>query len=197
MGKIVAAIVTATLNLKAGQETCKLARQSAGVPCDIVISYDKTPRGATMNANAGFRRALETDAQYIVYIVDDVRITQQGWLKRMIEVLDSDPKLGMATPSGKCRSVQGGGRPGMRPKVILIPNMSFFCVVIKRTLMEDIGLLDESYIHYGSDNDYCMRANARGWKFAWVQDVYAHHTSTPYIAKWKTPDQALYQKRWK
>ena len=40
MGKIIAAIVTATLDFKAGQETCKLARQSAGVPCDIVVSYD-------------------------------------------------------------------------------------------------------------------------------------------------------------
>ena len=196
MGAI-AAIVTATLDFDKGRETCILARESAGVPCDIVVAYDKVPRGATANANAGFKRAMMTDVQYIAYIVDDVRITQQGWLKRLIEVLESDPKLGIATPSGKCRSVQGGGRPGMPQKVQLIPNMSFFVAVIKRTLMEDIGLLDEDYIHYGSDNDYCMRANARGWKFAWVQDVYAYHTSTPYVKKWKTRDQALYQKRWK
>ena len=161
------------------------------------MSYDKIPRGATANANAGFKRALETDVQYISYIVDDVRCSQQGWLKRLIDVLEFNPRLGIATPSGKCRSVQGGGQPGMPQKVILIPNMSFFCVVIKRTLMEDIGLLDEDYIHYGSDNDYCMRATLRGWKFAWVQDVYVTHTSTPYIKKWKVPDQALYRKRWK
>ncbi len=196
MGSI-AAIVTATLDQAKGMETCEFARKTAGVSCDVIVSYDKVPRGATANANAGFRCALETDVQYISYIVDDVRIPQQGWLKRLIDVLESSLRLGIATPSGKCRSVQGGGRPGMPRKVILIPNMSFFCVVIKRTLMEDIGLLDEDYIHYGSDNDYCMRAAARGWRFAWVQDVYAEHTSTPYIKKWKTADQALYRKRWK
>lgn len=197
MGKVVAAIVTATLDEKKGRQTCELACQTAGVPCEIVVAYDKVARGATKNANAGFRRALKTGAQYIVYIVDDARCVQKDWLKRMIDVLASSPKYGIASPSGKCRSIQRRGKPSMKPKVQVVSNLSFFCVVIKRELMEQVGLFDEGYIHYGQDNDYCNRARKVGWKCLWVQDIYVRHQPSPIIKKWKKADQALYRKRWK
>ena len=196
MGKVVATIVTATLDKKKGRRTCELACRTAGVPCEIIVAYDKVVRGVTKNANAGFRRALETEAQYIVYIVDDARCVQKDWLERMIGVLESNPKYGIAAPSGRCRGTQSRGVPSMPPRAQVVSNLSFFCVVIKRELMEQIGLFDEGYIHYGQDNDYCNRAKKAGWKCLWIQDVYVHHQPSSIIRKWKRADQARYRKKW-
>ena len=197
MDEITAVIVTATLDEEKGRQVCELACRTAGVPCEIVVAYDKVARGATKNANAGFRRALKTDARYVVYIVDDARCVQKDWLKRMIDVLESNPRHGIASPSGKCRAIQNRGRPSMRPGVQVVDNLSFFCVVIKRELMEQIGLFDEGYIHYGQDNDYCNRARKVGWKCLWVQDVYVHHQPSAYVKKWKRADQARHRKKWR
>ena len=52
----------------------------------------------------------------------------------------------------------------------------FYCVAIKRTVIEKVGLLDEVYTpgNY-EDDDYCMRAIDAGFKLGIAQDCYVHH----------------------
>ncbi len=40
---------------------------------------------------------------------------------------------------------------------------SFACVLIRRTMLEQIGPMDERYFMYLEDNDYCRRARRAGW----------------------------------
>lgn len=40
---------------------------------------------------------------------------------------------------------------------------SFACVLVRQTLVEQIGLMDEGYFMYFDDVDYCRRARNAGW----------------------------------
>jgi len=40
---------------------------------------------------------------------------------------------------------------------------SFACVLVRRKVFEDIGLLDEGFFMYFEDVDFCMRAAQKGW----------------------------------
>lgn len=41
---------------------------------------------------------------------------------------------------------------------------SFACVLIKREVIEDVGLMDDGYFMYFEDTEYCFRARKAGWK---------------------------------
>lgn len=41
--------------------------------------------------------------------------------------------------------------------------VGFACVVIRKNVIEQVGLLDEEFFMYFEDIDYCRRARAKGW----------------------------------
>jgi len=42
--------------------------------------------------------------------------------------------------------------------------IAFACAIIRREVIEQVGLLDDGYFMYFEDVDYCRRARALGWK---------------------------------
>ena len=78
-----------------------------------------------------------------------------------------------------------------------VRQLSFWCVLIKRQLIDEIGLLDERFIHYCSDNDYCNRAHKKGWKCVWVKGVYLEHKhhGSGLCSTWKQHDQRELRKK--
>jgi len=49
------------------------------------------------------------------------------------------------------------------------------CILIRRELLDAIGLLDERFFMYYEDADLCLRARAAGWKVGYTPAVCAHH----------------------
>ena len=45
-----------------------------------------------------------------------------------------------------------------------VDSVSGSCMLVRRTLMDQIGLLDERFFAYQEDTDYCFRANHAGWR---------------------------------
>jgi len=41
---------------------------------------------------------------------------------------------------------------------------SFACVLLRRSTIDEIGMMDEEYFMYFEDADYCRRARKQGWK---------------------------------
>ena len=57
-----------------------------------------------------------------------------------------------------------------------VDSVSGSCMMIRREVMEQIGLLDETCFAYGEDIDYCFRAKKAGWKiFYFPQAQIIHH----------------------
>ena len=53
--------------------------------------------------------------------------------------------------------------------------MSGACLMIRRAMLQDIGLLDESFFMYCEDIDICYRAQAKGWKVVYFPEAVVRH----------------------
>lgn len=52
----------------------------------------------------------------------------------------------------------------------------FFCIAIKREVIDKVGLLDEQFTPGNfEDDDYCLRAIEAGFRLGIAQDVFIHH----------------------
>ena len=184
------AIIIPTLDEERGNATGKLAQLTAG--CDTRLIVVAGPRrGFTKTVNEGLRQTTTED---VCILNDDVTQFQHGWLEALHTGLYSQPKFGIAGPSGKSAGVSREGHIGMRG-LQECSQLSFWCVLIRRATLNAVGLLDEKYIHYCSDNAYCKAARKKGWKCVWVRSVYLEHThhGSGLQGKWKQRDQRLYQ----
>ncbi len=52
---------------------------------------------------------------------------------------------------------------------------AFACVLLKRSMIDRIGPLDEGYFLYFEDVEYCRRARTNGWRIGIVPDARAMH----------------------
>lgn len=200
---IQAAIVMPSLDQAKAEEVAEKMATLAGIPSLVLIAVDHEGEGSTKVGNIGLTTAIESGATHICYVNDDVWFEQGDWLKRLVEALDKKATYGIAGPGIKCRTLpQNLGRPDMVPGEIPTKMLSFSCVVIKREVFEAIGYLDEDFVHFGSDTDFCMRARQAGFKLIWVRDVYAQHAYTPIgarsekVQRWKMQDLETYKEKW-
>jgi GT2 family glycosyltransferase len=49
------------------------------------------------------------------------------------------------------------------------------CLVVRRSVIDRIGLLDERFFMYGEDLDWCLRARQAGWTVRYEPSVVVHH----------------------
>lgn len=57
-----------------------------------------------------------------------------------------------------------------------IRTLAFYCVMIPRGVLNEIGYLDESFgLGFFEDDDYCRRVEAAGYEIALAHDVFVHH----------------------
>lgn len=55
-----------------------------------------------------------------------------------------------------------------------VPWVTFAAVGLRRKMIEQIGLLDETYVNYSSDSEYCMRAWQNGWGVLYQPVTFTH-----------------------
>jgi GT2 family glycosyltransferase len=54
--------------------------------------------------------------------------------------------------------------------------LAFFCAIIRREALDEVGMLSEEYgIGYGEDDDYCIRMRQAGWKLGIANDAWVDH----------------------
>jgi GT2 family glycosyltransferase/tetratricopeptide (TPR) repeat protein len=150
--------------------------------------------------NAGFAKGCNQglavfSGDYAVLLNNDVVVTS-GWLTSLIRAFDDHQQLGIAGPmtnfvSGPQQVVNPAydthGLGGLvqyaeahtsRYGGQIVPQwrIAGFCMVIRRSVIEKIGGLDERYaIGNFEDDDFCVRAHLAGFKAAVVKDCYVHH----------------------
>jgi len=145
--------------------------------------------------NTGFAHAcnqgiVKATGNIIVLLNNDT-IVSKNWLENMVTCLNSHPQIGIVGPTsnfvaGK-QLVRGpslkrydfgkGVANELNPaKWFDVDFLSGFCMVIKRELIDRIGLLDERF-NIGSfeDNDYCLRACRAGYRLVVSGDTFIYH----------------------
>ncbi len=61
-----------------------------------------------------------------------------------------------------------------------LPFLNGFCLLVRRAVLEQVGLFDEDAFGagYGEENDYALRARAAGWQLALADDAYVYHAGS-------------------
>jgi len=181
--------------------TCEFLRGFAAEHSAVLIRSE-TASGYTFAANRGLRAAR---GEYIVLLNSDTIVTE-NWLDRMVMCAESDPHIGIVGPlsnRANWQSIPEVVRDGkwadnelpenwtvqdMARAVAAftgrtyprIPFLNGFCLLMKREVLEAVGYFDEVNFGrgYGEENDYGLRARAKGWGLAVADDAYVHHDRT-------------------
>lgn len=64
---------------------------------------------------------------------------------------------------------------GVDPDEADIDWASFACILLRGTMVDQIGPMDEGYFLYFEDAEYCLRARRAGWRVAWVPEAHMVH----------------------
>lgn len=163
----------------------------AGIKGAVKIRH-KSNLGFSRAVNAGLRAAR---GEYLAVVNSDV-VFFDGGLRGLAACLDSDPSAGACGPLTN-RTV-GVQRVVLDPKVEKKPSsLSFFaqamrmkftgeafevhrlvgfCLMIRRSAYESVGLLDERFgTGCFEDFDYCLRLRQAGWTLKAAKDVFVWH----------------------
>jgi GT2 family glycosyltransferase len=154
------------------------------------VVHNDSNRGFAPAVNQGILLSL---GEYIVILNNDT-IPGEGWLDRLILGMKEDDYLGIVSPitnyvgEGPQLAPEANGLLDYeidrfssqivdRNTIDYVPSrLVFFCVMLKRALIDTIGVLDEGYVRGNfEDDDYCFRAIMAGYKLGIVKNAFVYH----------------------
>jgi len=163
---------------------------------DIRIICNGRNLGYAGGNNAGIRAALDVGADYVLLLNNDT-VPGEDFLEKLVSGAVADTGIAAAGPKvlwavdpprlwgayGKityhhnvvriegftCADVEAFSEPADVDFVIGCG------MLMSRTAIEDIGLLDEEYFAYHEDVDWCYRARKKGYRVVYVPDAVLVH----------------------
>ncbi len=142
--------------------------------------------------NAGIRAS---QGRFVVLLNNDTAV-DPGWLSALYGAITRHPEAGMFTPKilnyyrrdeidntghviypdglarGRHRLEKDDGRFDVEEEVLW---PSGCAGVYKKEMLDQIGLLDETFFAYGEDVDLGLRARWAGWRCYYVPDAIVYH----------------------
>ncbi|HEX7191750.1 MAG TPA: glycosyltransferase family 2 protein, partial [Thermoanaerobaculia bacterium] len=176
-------------------------------PFSIVRNEQRV--GFTRTANRGMRESKND----VVLLNSDTIVTAR-WLEKLIEAAYVNGVTGTVTPLSNdatlCSAPRGFERnlipsgfdvdsfAALVERVSArsypsIPTGVGFCLYIRRALLDDIGFFDEEHFAggYGEENDFCMRALARGWLNVADDATFIYHAGHVSFGATRKPKQRI------
>lgn len=137
----------------------------------IVIDNDKENRGFAGGNNIGIKQALEKGADYVLLLNNDT-VVEPDFLRELVKVGESDKKIGILGPiGGKITRFYTKG-------IHVTENIDYIsgaCMLVKRGVIEKIGLMHEDYFLYFEDVEWCLKARKVGYKCVLVPEAKIWH----------------------
>jgi GT2 family glycosyltransferase len=157
------------------------------------VLRNETRRGFVVSANLGMRTSMRD-----VVLLNSDTIVSARWLEKLLDAVLSSGDAGTVTPLSNNATLLSVPRPfeenllphgfdvesfaALVERVSTrsyprIPTAVGVCMYIRRALLDDIGFFDEQTfgLGYGEENDFSMRALARGWVHLADDATFIHH----------------------
>lgn len=155
---------------------------------------NETNLGFVSTVNKGMRLHSDRD---VVLLNSDTEV-YDGWLDRIVASANQDDRIGTVTPMSNNATICSYpvmGVDNSQPLeiryseldalaasanadcIIEIPTAVGFCMFIRRTCLEEVGLFDERAFGkgYGEENDFSVRAKRAGWINVLAGSVFVRH----------------------
>jgi len=144
--------------------------------------------GFSRAANQGLRGA---SGRYLLLLNPDTEV-KKGALRRLVTFMEGHPEAGCAGPrllhadgtpqnsianfpslvtellnKSLLRRFFPGRYPGKErfyPEPIAVDSVIGACMIVRRKVIEEVGLLDEDYFLFLEETDWCYRMKRAGWK---------------------------------
>jgi O-antigen biosynthesis protein len=163
---------------------------------EIMLIKNSENKGFSRGNNQGINAA---SGDYIVLLNNDITL-EKKWLTRLVEKAEEDKKNGivgcrLVFPGGKVQHAgafinsAGIGKNYLEHAEGEVDFVTAAVVLIKRKVIEEIGLLDEGYSPiYFEDVDFCYRARTAGFNVIYTPKVtIVHHesaTTNKQVSSW-------------
>ncbi len=160
-----------------------------------VIENDKNYEFAEGN-NIGIRYALRKGTSYILLLNNDT-VVDPGFLNELIKIAESDKQIGMVGPKiyfydtpdkiwfthqtidlWRCKIQNvglGESDGGQYNSLQEVDCISGCAMLVKREIIEKVGMLDPGYLSYYEDTDWCIRIKKNGYKMVYVPKARLWH----------------------
>lgn len=184
-------------------ETQQYLHEVASDQSRVCLLRNETAIGYTKSANLGLKHST---GSYVILLNSDT-IVPARWLERLLMCANSSSEIGIVGPLSNAASwqsvpelfnAQGEFMVNKLPTGYTVDqvdaiveqshdpvypdicSVNGFCFLIKRSVMNAIGFLDEKEfpIGYGEEDDYCLRARKANIKLAIADDVYVYHAKS-------------------
>jgi hypothetical protein len=147
--------------------------------------------------NVGIRYALAQGADYICILNNDVTV-EKGFVLALLSVLQSNSKIGVVTPliasmeqpeqvwalgsavnrkSGVVNRLHVGENVSEWGKrtPFAVDSASGAAMLIKREVLENVGLMDEDFFLYFEETDWCLQVRKAGYRIIAVPSSVVYH----------------------
>jgi hypothetical protein len=156
--------------------------------------------------NAGIRYALEKGSDFIWLLNNDTAVTPQA-LSVLVAHAETDPAIGMVgskilSYSDPSLLLSAGGTVNMRTGIT--EHLGFGCtdrgqfdkpmdteyltgcsLLVKRRVIENIGLMNEAYFLYFEETEWCVKAAKKGYKLRYAPESVVYHKESVSVRKIK------------
>jgi len=176
----------------------------------IKIIYNQENLGFSGGNNVGIKYALDNGADYVLLLNNDT-IVDSHFLTKLVKVAESDKDFGMLGPKiyfadqkdkiwfagGKlnwlynqgtmrgCNEVDQGQYD--KPDIQETEYITGCCVLVKKQVIEKIGLMPEEYFIYYEDTDWSFKARRAGFKCIFVPQSKIWHKGSKSSIEYSLP----------
>ena len=187
----------------------------AAFPSVTVLENDRN-MGYAGGCNVGIRQALRQGADYVWLLNNDTEVAPDC-LTQLVEAAESLAEVGLLSPViyyyGARDDIQCSGSiiDRHREDQSTLTSLGATCsigeaatltlwgtaILLKRSVVESIGLLDERYFAYHEDLDYCLRALRSGFRTLVVPGGKIYHKSARSLgSEWSPVKEYLLVRNW-
>jgi len=151
--------------------------------------------------NVGLRYAMAQGADYALLLNNDT-VVDPAFLRILVDAVEAEPAVGIAGPTicyherpdviwsaggsidwqrGSTRMVgldeRDEGQFGAEPRTVDF--VTGCAILVRRTVMEQVGLLDERFFAYYEETEWCVRVARAGYKILHVPLAQIWHKISP------------------
>ena len=153
--------------------------------------------GFALANNVAFDYSIKKyDPDYFLLLNNDTRIIKKDWLKKLVETAESDSKIGLVNgvlifPDGRLQFFVIKGKTYYLDenetikinkddekelnKIQEVKIANAGCLLIKKEVIDKIGIFDKFVPYYGEEIDYCERVRKNGFKIMYDPRVVIIH----------------------